>query len=196
MDGLKLNIAFDLDGTLVRLMPVVERVIFKKYGAMVKPNERFHLETVPRLTNRQFALAFDEAYWQILDIKPVAFAQAFLRKLCGLTGEPITIVTARPVSAATPTLELIRHWFDVPVFLAMVGSHKDKLTYLSNFDYFVEDRRATARLLADAGKTVIVPICPYNAGMEGEAGVEYFLTFETLAQQVERFVKRPEGEGV
>lgn len=151
-----IDIAFDLDGTLINIMDPVERLLFEKFGAKIVHPDGFQLHTEPFLEDEQIWECINEAYEFHDEIKIYPGATELLTKLYSLSdNDPIKIITARPPKrAANTTYKYVSERLcDLPYELVIV-SDNDKLPYLHRYTYFVEDRRKTAIQLAEAGKKV------------------------------------------
>lgn len=190
---MKNNIAFDLDGTLVNFLAVFEKVVFERYGSKILDNGKFHIETDNNLSDNKIGNVLDEVMLYISLIKPVDMAVSFVKKLHKLTGEPIKIITARKTHNALFTNLLIKRYFKVPYFLAMVDGYKKKLDYLAGIDYYVEDRRACALYLAENGKKVFMPRTAYNKIDNPVEGIEFFDSFNDLMPRIGEFINESNG---
>ncbi len=95
-------------------------------------------------------------------ILPFPYASELLKLVYEVTDDVVTIVTARPKVFASETFLLVDRICPVPFRISMVESHTEKINHLRKFDTFVEDRRKTALMLADAGMTVYLLNRPYN----------------------------------
>lgn len=183
------DIAFDLDGTLVDLLSVVKTIIIERHGVEFLPQEGFRLKTNPEIDSSLIWKAFDTAYRMIDEIKPMPGAQELLTRIYDVSKSPVVIVTARPLWAAHETHKLVKKLFDIPAFIAITNAHDKKIDYLSDINYFVDDRRATAKMLAEAGKRVFVPRYEYNAGMDHIPEVAYISNVGELISAIDLFVK-------
>jgi uncharacterized HAD superfamily protein len=157
----KMKIAFDLDGVLVNLMEVFDGLLHQRYGKTVTPTGNFHI-TVEGISEVEVADLLYECIRMHDRISPFPYASELLKRVHEVTDDVITIVTARPKVFASETFFLVDRICPVPYRISMVESHTEKINHLRKFDAFVEDRRKTAFLLADAGKTVFLVNRPYN----------------------------------
>lgn len=186
---LKQNVAFDLDGTLVDLMPVFEHELVKHTGVEIVKNGRFDIETYPRVPARLIMNAFERAYGSTDAIKPLPGAIDLLETLYGLTHEPPLIVTARPHWAATKTYELLDRFLTIPYRLILTNGGMKKLPYLCDVDHFVDDQRKTALELSFAGKYVYVPERDYNRINFPVDNIEFITELEELIPDAESLCK-------
>ena len=82
--------------------------------------------------------------------------------LSNKTEDSIYFVTQRPKKYASETFQLIQRFCPYPFKVAMCDSSDDKYKYLTDYKYFVEDRRRTALQLAQESITVYVPPRSWN----------------------------------
>jgi len=160
-----IEIAFDLDGTLINIMDPVERLLMEKYGAKIIHPDGFQLHTEPFLEDDLIWDCIIEAYDYHDEIKIYPGAKEIITQLYNASdNDPVKIITARPLkrSANTTYKFISERLCDLPYELVLV-SDNDKLPYLNRYTYFVEDRRKTAITLADAGKIVFLLRRPWNA---------------------------------
>jgi hypothetical protein len=174
-----LNIAFDLDSTLVDLMPMFEEIVFERYGDTIKKYRGFIIETEKNLPWSKLLPCFHETYrrWEEVIIYPGV--EQFLQELyCYTSHDPIRIITARPAYIAANDTYRLCERFGVPFELIMTGNPEtmtpgqpecNKFNYLNRYRFFVDDRRKTAIDLSKRGKYVYMPKQTYN----DLNGVEY-----------------------
>ena len=161
----QIKIAFDLDGTLIHLMPVFERIIWEKYKAKVPSIRSFKIFTEPELPYETIKDCFSEAFKCVDEIEIVPGVRKLFRKLFELSDErdKIKIVTARPLDSANDTYALCKRICkDVEWEVVIVEDSDNKKKHLNNYLHFVDDRRKTALDLVHHGKIVWMPIKPYN----------------------------------
>jgi hypothetical protein len=160
-----IDIAFDLDGTLIKLMPVFERIIWEKYKAKVPETRSFKIFTEPDLPYKTIIECFSEAFKCIDEIELHAGVRELFYMLWNLAeqNDPIKIVTARPMSSVHDTYNLVnRICRDVDYEVVIVERSEEKWKHLLRYNHFVDDRRKTALDLASHGKTVWMPVRNYN----------------------------------
>jgi len=190
---MKTNIMFDIDGTLVDFLTVLETIIKSMYGATLSDKSKFKITGLlpngNQLSLKKISKAIDETMRCISLMKPMDGAVEFVQELHKATGEPILLVTARDKRHANYTNELISRYFDVPYFLAMVDSYKDKLSYIAGVDYYIEDRRACINYLSGNGKKVLAPIRQYNVIDNPNGNIEFFDSFVDLMPRINEFVR-------
>ena len=145
----RLTIAFDLDGVLVDTSSIALNILADYNGKELVPTkydiaDEFNI--LPHVVFKAYAEAFERS--SFIHIQPAA--SRLVSALWGLTGDAITIVTSRESEYAAETHRICEKICgSIPFRLAMVGERGDKESYLGNFDYFVEDRRATALKLVE-----------------------------------------------
>lgn len=159
---LKNDIAFDLDGTLVDLMGVFEKVLMEKHRAQVNPVRGWQITTNPPLSDNDIWYCFGQAYTMIDDFPIYPGAAELLTSLYEKTGDPPMIVTQRPAWSATYTHELARRFLSVPYTVAFVERAEDKMAYLGGCQYYVDDRRKVALSIAESGRHAFLLDRPYN----------------------------------
>lgn len=179
------RIAFDLDETLVNILPLFEKYLMKMYSAVPVRNDKFKIETNPPLSNRKIWSVFDKVFEHPEEVIIPIGTSSVLSMYYVQTGDPVHIVTARPTRWATETHQLVERFCTAPHTITFVDSWADKTKFLHNYDIFVEDRRRTAYVLADAGKCVYLLDRPYNQGAE-KAGIVRIKTLTDLIPVIAR----------
>jgi len=160
-----IDISFDLDETLVTIIPMVTEIIFDETGIEFLNPTRFNCWSDFNITKEIMFGCFRKLYDYYNDIPLVEGAEELLRKLWEQGKEPIHIITARDINYATQTYKLINR-FNVPYTLSMV---ENKVPYVTKY-FFVDDRRETAVLLSKLGKYVYMPYQTYNQPCEDKYG--------------------------
>ena len=158
----RLTIAFDMDGVLVNLMAVAKPLLMSEYGAEWISTPNFSIETQPPLTNSELWKVFRMCYPKYKTTPIFPGAKELFEGLYEASGEPIKIITARPYDAAEYTIKQAMRIADVPVSVDIVEGWENKIKFLANYDFFVEDRRKTAYALAELGKKCFLIDRPYN----------------------------------
>lgn len=160
-------IAFDLDGVLLDLFPIIDEEIAKKGDLCIRGKD-YRITTENGMSNTQIWKCIEKAYARAEDLKPFPGALECITLTWEITQKPVKIVTARPSWSASDTLKAIEHNFgtNIPFQIAFAHHSHGKLPYLVDELYFVEDRRFNAKELANAGKTVFLVDTHYN-GIEG-----------------------------
>ena len=186
-----IDIAFDLDGTLIHLMPVFERIIWKNYKAKVPSIRKFKIVTEPKLDYNVIKWCFGEAFRHVNEIKIAKGVRELFSKLYELSdGDPIKIVTARPYSSAEWTYKLVeRICKDICEWEVVIVKNSDnKIKHLKRYKYFVDDRRKTALHLSGHGKTVWLLKRLYNQPVSGHL-IHQIDSFEYLVDKANWFIK-------
>lgn len=185
----KINVAFDLDGTLIWLMPVVERLLWQKYRVRVPEIRNFMIETEPEISFDVLMDTFCEAFHCIDEIEIFPGATELLRSLWEITDDPVRIITARPYSAATDTYNLVSKICpDFPFELILVEDSNDKILHLRNYKYFVDDRRKTAKDLSDKGIFVFMPKRSYNQPYEPNMHIKVIEDIQELIPRIPKLI--------
>lgn len=158
----KMTIAFDMDGVLIDLMAVARPLLMQEYDAVMLDTDSFKLKTEPPITNAELWKVFRMCYPKYKQTPINAGATELFEYLYRLSNDPIKVITARPFDAAEHTIKQALWIANVPVSVDIVEGWENKLDFLTNYNYFVEDRRKTAYALAEAGKICFLVNRPYN----------------------------------
>ena len=156
-----INIAFDLDGTLVNIMEPFIHFAYDRFGVKVQPPKQYDLTVDIGLSRYQVDQIIDmvfEHWWLIPFYRN---ANIILQYLYKHTERPVTIITARNSDYEGVTRCLLDK-FDVEYDLIFAESSGDKFQKLGDISAYVEDRRKTAICLAGRGKTIFLPDRPWN----------------------------------
>jgi hypothetical protein len=109
------------------------------------------------------------------------------------TTDPVVFVTLRSQGWATETHKLVKRFCKVPYILIFADPRIGKLPYLNEIHYFVDDRRKTAMELAEAGKTVLMPIRDWNREIredfEHTDSIVQIKGLEEILQNLDLFTK-------
>jgi uncharacterized HAD superfamily protein len=159
-----INIAFDLDGTLVDLMTTVKRLVAEDYDVEVMPQNQWKMITEPQVTSLEVWKCIHKAYKMLDSTHPYPGAQELLQKLFHLSGcaDPIKIITARPITSAHHAYMLMDTRFTGFDYELILTEKDEKLMYLNRYSCMVEDKAKTAVHLAEHGKSVFLLDRPYN----------------------------------
>ena len=160
----KIKIAFDLDGVLVDMIHVFNICLQETYKISVPETyDQFDISKTLPLTKKQIWEIFYKAYPKVYLFPIYPGAKKLLAKLHEATGEPITILTARPYQFAPDTYQLAqRICKKIPFTLILKHKRCHKSCHLAGFEYYIEDRRKTALELVGMGfKMFLVDKC-YN----------------------------------
>ena len=186
-----LDIAFDLDGVLVDIMPAVGKILKERYNVRMLPIKEWNIITEPMVSDEIQWECIHAAYERFDDLKIYSGARELLWKLFELTDkqDPVKIITARPPKvAANATYKFLSERLcDFPYELVIVSNH-DKLPYLNRYKYMVEDRRMTARYLSKNGKHVYLVDRTYNK-MEKTSGISRIKGVYDLIPIAHKFIK-------
>ena len=185
-----INIAFDLDGVLVDVWSNVLEIIKERYDCKILPQTEHQLHTEPQISNELIWECIFIAYEQIGTVEIYPGAEELLEKLFHLSGcnDPIRIITARPALTASNTYEFFEKRFNGFEYEIIFAPGQDKLQYLNRYGYMVEDRRKTAKHLADNGKTVFLLDRQYNQMVELNPGIRRIGNLEDLIPYANKFI--------
>lgn len=158
------NIAFDIDGVVLKSIEVILNRINHITGKQLRPSQlkAWDLEPlgldVPTLRD-----AVDYMYAQE-HIEPYEGAASVLSKIYQFTGKPLLFITGRvdPETARRQLLSL--PWSPTVPEMVITGGDRDKRTYLSETeaDFIVEDDPHHLRDYLKAGIGVGLMLQPWN----------------------------------
>ncbi len=163
-----LNIAFDLDSTLIDFHTVFTHIVASTFGLACKRPEAWDLESAYGITDAQRKWALDLTYEKLHTVPIYDGVRDFLKLLWLATGDPISIISARPISSATVTHKLVDACVcrGIPYVLTLTGDNVGKLPHLRGFKYYAEDNSDVAWLLATQTDTKVFLVKqPYNKGL-------------------------------
>ena len=185
-----IDIAFDLDGVLVDIMPVFNRIIWDEYESIQVPVNHWDICTEPPLDQKTLQDCVVRAINSIDEIQIKPGATELLSKLYEMTGEPVKIITARsPKTCANATYRLISERLcNFPYDLTLTSDHS-KVPYLNRYSFMVEDRRKNALEFAAADKKVYLINAYYNQMDEDHPLVKRIKGVHELIPYVEDFIK-------
>ena len=164
---MKLNIAFDLDGTLVDVFTMLTNYMEMVTGKRVEEPKDYGLMSDYGCSEEIVQQAINKMHLNWKSCQPLPHAKELWKDLWAATHDPITIVTARSTHYATETYALVNHIFGthIPYRISFAKGNMGKSPYLYDFRYFVEDNGSTAWSLAKAGITVFLLKTSYNKDM-------------------------------
>ncbi len=102
-----LNIAFDLDDTLVDFTAAFKASLLQHFGVAGEPGKIYtnFIDEVP--TDVEHDYCFDDIYFNYAKMPVFPGVVDLLKLLWLATGDPITIVSARPITIATLSVYLL-----------------------------------------------------------------------------------------
>jgi len=157
----RLSIAFDIDGVFVDVHNVFSKIILSRYRIDTFYPQQYDVTVGNKLTTEQLWEAIREAYLLVDETPIYSGSTELVSTLHNVSGDEITFITARPVEFENETAEIVERFCHVP-YKIIFSKGSDKINYLNDFNYFVDDRRKTARQLAANGKKVFMPVRSYN----------------------------------
>lgn len=163
-DRIKMKkIAFDIDGVLLDFTKVFQKLIEINGYFLKLDHDKFHLRTTPKM-DKGTVYKYVKRAFKMWDIFPtISGAVEMIRQAYVKTDRPVQFVTSRPKEYATEThLAVKKALRTVPFAITMVNNADHKWRHLLDTDYFVDDRRRTAWLLAKRGIHVFMPNRNYN----------------------------------
>ncbi len=163
-----INIAFDLDDTLVDFAAAFEKVVSDRfYGTKPCKSDLYSLEDIYKLPPMHINYCLDLLYAQRF-LQPCPGARNLISRLWHWTHDPLSIITARPIESAQDTHDLIRRYLCRTPYTLSLPSGDDrgalaKIPYILRFKYYVEDNPEVAWLLATQTDVhVFLVDKPYN----------------------------------
>jgi hypothetical protein len=160
---MKIDIAFDVDDVMVRFFdPVLEILKSRGYEYAEKGEYDIEKSVTPKISRNELYEIFNIVYSDPYSIPIVDGAAELCTRLYLRTGDPILFITSRSIEKATETHQLVERFCRVPYVLAFSNMLHNKILFLKDINYFVEDRRKIAMDLAENGKTVFIPIRGWN----------------------------------
>ena len=170
------HLAFDLDGVLIDFMKIAKEKIHEIYGIECDDtdirNDNYNIATWPelnQLTKKQIWVTFRQGYHTIRHDIIFPGSTELLAKMYERTKEPPLIITARPFDTADLAYKIVKKVAKKTPFSLILkhpGAHK--FQYLSGYKIYVEDRRLTAKTLAELGYIVPLVRTTYNKIPESE----------------------------
>ena len=166
-----INIAFDLDDTLVDFAPAFEAVAEDQFGAHPTETDTYSLMDIYGLDILQVHLCLDILYKKCL-LQPCPGARNLISRLWHWTHDPLSIITARPIESVQDTHDLIRRYLYRTPYTLSLPSGNDrgalaKIPYILRFKYYVEDNPEVAWLLATQTDVHVFLIDkPYNKELD------------------------------
>lgn len=188
----QLDIAFDFDGVLADFFGDFYRELEKKCGIHIDPLKvKSHDMRVynKRIMQKDIEDVLKKCYKRTSTHIIAPGATELLSKLWCLTGDPIQVVTARPVSCYSYTHKLMEDICGSIPFVLIATNTGSKIPYLRNKKYFVEDRRKNALELARQGKFIYLLDKTYNRENCSHLHILRIYSLEELIPITHRFVK-------
>lgn len=185
---MKTNIKFDLDCCFVDFMAMLEEHL-ASIGHKIIARSEYAIKCDPPMDKNQLYRIMHDIYSMPKNIPIYPGAKELVGELYSKTLEPIYFVTSRPVSSAHGTYMLIRRFCKSIPYVVVFTNGYPKISYVSDVDYFVEDRRKTIYEMLGEGKTVFVPTHPWNADIVHRRAIR-INSIADLAGIVDMFVKK------
>jgi len=184
------NIAFDLDGTLVDLVGQIKITVKEMFNVKLIVGNTFRLNTEPPISSDEMWEAIWTAYTRHDQLVVYPDVSDMLQKLYDITGEAPLIITARPDNKTSFHLAWLAvfNFCPVPFKLICTGG-RDKIEFLDNVDFYVEDRRRNAIDLAKAGKYIYLIDKPYNQIVEPIKNIERISCIGDLLPVIDKHVR-------
>ncbi len=185
----RIKIAFDLDNTLINFSAVFEEMLYLYHGIKIKIDDTSQYElhkTVP-LPQEDIDELIRVSSLAISCFEPLPGVVDFLTGLYERTLEPVCIITARPHDLSEKTYDTVESFCPVPYNLIFQGAYH-KSVYLTNYKFFVEDRRRTALQLVRQGINVFLINKGYNQCLGAHGLIRLENGIEDLLPNIDSFV--------
>jgi hypothetical protein len=163
-----LNIAFDLDNTLVNFGKAFNLSALSEFGLHDKIPNVYDYTISHGMTDEQRMVCLKDVYEHYGMLSVYDGVRDLMKLLWVGTGDPITIISARPTSSAVNTHKLVmeRICKSVPYTLVLTENSVEKIPYLRRFHYYVDDNIDMAWMLATQTDTKVFLVDqPYNRGL-------------------------------
>ncbi len=182
-----IEIGFDFDGVIANTPDVFIRICCEKYGYCDFTKEditNFELQDCVDMPLEIVEEIFTAIMLDSLatGVKPFEGAVEVISSLAA--ENTVNIITARP--DARPLIAWIHNFFPDDIHhnlhVTATGDHDDKLRYIKEkgLRFFIDDRIATCRQLAEGGITPIVYTQPWNRGQHSFQTVKNWDEINTL----------------
>jgi len=160
-----MNIAFDIDGCVIDVMPRMKFELFIRSIKHLNPGE-YWMKTSPELTDENWVELWETVFADYKNTKPYPGAIDFLTQLHGKTQKPIHFITSRNAKHATATHKMMRHYLKCPFTISFANRPFCKLDYIGKAQWMVEDNPEEVQELLRRGIGVIMPRREWNESSE------------------------------
>jgi len=191
----KTKIAFDLDGTLIDLLPPINKWLYNLHGVKFNNNDKseFSMEISTGLSSDELWKVFRRAYKEIETTPIFPGATELLTKLYEKTNEPPLIITARPHDSASDTYAIMEKIMgNIPFQLILKHPNAYKSQYLNGYIWYVEDRRKTALELSKLGFVIPLIKTNYNyiPDIDEHDNIYYIDGVHELIPHIDNFISK------
>jgi uncharacterized HAD superfamily protein len=159
-------IAFDIDGVVADLFPLISRIMNEKYGVIHTENMQrsYSLDSIPGVSKREVSICINTAIINYLSYKPYYGAIKFLEKYHKFSKRTLHFITSR--DNRKEIAEATANWLSLYLKKMPYSIHftQDKFSVCKELeiDIFIEDRAKTAMEIACKGISVVVIDRPWN----------------------------------
>lgn len=161
-----MNIAFDIDGVVMKTYSMLEEKVQKQYNKKLNSyNHPIHIEGMDEEEITNVINELVEKYNHT--IKPYKDTYKFLIELYDKYQESILFVSARPGYLKSITEDWFEMYFGdrIQYDIVCCDSGKNKIFHLEGYKYFVEDDPTYSELLSNVIDTVFLIDRPWNCGI-------------------------------
>ena len=160
------KIAFDIDGVVADLFPLISHFMRERYSVIHSPNMQtsFSFEETTGLKSNEINTCIDSAIMNYMSYKPYYGAIPFLKKYCKYSKRPLLFITSRSnrQEIARATQDWLHLYLKRTPFHVHFSNNKIEACKEMEIDTFVEDRAQTAKEMACAGISIILMDRPWN----------------------------------
>jgi len=166
-----MNIAFDIDGCVLNVMPRMEWELGKSGIEILNYNE-YWIKTNPMISDLGWIDLWQNVFEDYKQTPPYPGAIDFLTTLHAKAQQPIHFITSRNIRHATATHEAIKHYLKCPFTISFANRPFKKLDYLNDYEWMVDDNPHEVAELLKHGKLVIMPKRPWNKSLDYHVNYE------------------------
>ena len=181
---MRINIAFDIDGCVMDVMPRMEAQL-AMCGIEVLNHGNYWMKTNPKLADEEWVKLWGIVFEDYKHTPPYQGAMDFLLALHARAQQPIHFITSRNVKHATVTHKAIKHYLKCPFTISFANRPFGKLDYLNGVRWMVEDNPHEVHDLLRAGKFVIMPRRKWNTDFDYDINYELSGLWDFMDQLID-----------
>jgi len=156
----RINIAFDIDGTIIDIYESVKREVEWYKDESVDDATGYIMGDTWNINNIILSNIINTIIKNYNCIPIYEYVYEVMKYLHDKTDDYIQFITSRSITHYTYTHMLLKRILkDIPFQIAF---SENKIEFLNNYDFFMDDRRKTVLELSAMGKTVFMPTHCYN----------------------------------
>lgn len=161
-----MNIAFDIDGCTLNVMPRMQAELSMRGIKIINPEDGYWFETEPKLADEDWIELWGVVFADFKKTPPYDGAMHFLTALNERTKKPIHFITSRNIKHAYHTHKAIRHYLKCPFTISFANRPFKKADYMNSCKWIVEDNPHEVQDLIQHGKIPIMPRRKWNASLD------------------------------